>query len=366
MNHELVLILALIVLPLCGIYSQSNTSDTYTQEKRSFHTKSGYQLDGILTLPRSFKKNDVLVIMVTPPQPHPADYHGAYSELAYGLGRNGIATFMYNNRAFTDSALVHCQDEGKVDMYDIANDAHDAYEYLRQDSRFKDATFGFLGHSEGGTASLIECARNTDDPFLIQLASFTMNGADFLYGEQTELPNYAGIDTAHTTILEIYYNHIKTAKKYNGLDSIRMVYRQMSEELFKNPMKVKHLYNGQIKGTPEGDFAMHFKYYTRRHEMAYIKLCPEELYRRIKSPMLMVAAWGDYTTSGSLNIAKLEKTLFKCHKKNFQIMAFDLTHSLYKSENMRNKTKVLADWREIIAPAVVQWIKGNVKTNINV
>ena len=69
---------------------------------------------------------------------------------ADSLSSKGIATFRFNNRAFTDSLKGNSKDPDRFTLWDGVEDLNYIIAALESDSRFKESKIGLLEHSKGG------------------------------------------------------------------------------------------------------------------------------------------------------------------------------------------------------------------------
>ena len=148
---------------LCGKDSLL-TSETFL-----FRVENGLTLKGLISLPIDLTKQTKIVVLVSPPLSIDKNYGGMFLSLAKSLAQQGIATIRFDNRYFADSTLMPKNEV--VTMDDLANDVHYLMEALRKDKRFLHNPIGLLGHSEGGSAAIIEAARNEDVSFLVTLST---------------------------------------------------------------------------------------------------------------------------------------------------------------------------------------------------
>lgn len=146
----------------------------YSQEEVSFSNGDAL-LKGTLTLPDNYNRNTPALIMITGSGLQNRDEeffdHKPFAVIADALARNGIASLRYDDRGFGESTgdVVNCTTE------DLMNDAMSGIDLLCQ--RFDNV--GVLGHSEGGTISLMLGADNKTD-FIISLAGMVISGKELL------------------------------------------------------------------------------------------------------------------------------------------------------------------------------------------
>jgi len=133
-----------------------------TESDITLTTKTG-QIFGTLTLPKSFSKGPVVLIIAgSGPTDrncnNPMAKCDAYRKLAYALSANNIASVRYDKRGIAKSAAAMSQ-ESDIRFDHYVNDAKEWIELLKQDKRFSEIII--VGHSEGSLIGMI-AATNAD------------------------------------------------------------------------------------------------------------------------------------------------------------------------------------------------------------
>lgn len=158
----------------------------YSQEKVSF-VNGDAVLKGTLTLPEGATPQTPVLIMITGSGLQNRDEeifeHKPFAVIADALAKNGIGSLRYDDRGFGESTgdAVNCTIE------DLRLDALAGINRLRQ--RYEKV--GVLGHSEGGTISLM---LGTDDKvdFIISLAGMAISGKETLLDQNRYILSQAG------------------------------------------------------------------------------------------------------------------------------------------------------------------------------
>ena len=146
----------------------------YAMEEVSF-TNGNAVLKGTLVLPEGCSRKTPVLIMVTGSGLQNRDEeifeHKPFAVIADVLARAGIATLRYDDRGFGESTgdIISCTTE------DLKNDALAGINLLRE--RFDKV--GVIGHSEGGTISLMLAAEKKAD-FIVSLAGMVISGKETL------------------------------------------------------------------------------------------------------------------------------------------------------------------------------------------
>lgn len=160
----------------------------YTQEEVSFSNAEAV-LKGTLTLPDGFNRETPVLIMITGSGLQNRDEeifdHKPFAVIADALARNGIASLRYDDRGFGESTgdPVNCTTE------DLMNDALSGINFLRH----KFNKVGVLGHSEGGTISLMLGADKKID-FIISMAGMVISGKETLIDQNRYSLSQAGYE----------------------------------------------------------------------------------------------------------------------------------------------------------------------------
>lgn len=159
----------------------------YSEEAVSFSNGEAV-LKGTLTLPEGYNRDTPALIMITGSGLQNRDEevfdHKPFAVIADALARNGIATLRYDDRGFGESS----GDTANFTTEDLMYDALSGISLLRQ--RFNKV--GTLGHSEGGTVSLMLGADKKVD-FIISLAAMVISGKETLIDQNRYVLSNAGM-----------------------------------------------------------------------------------------------------------------------------------------------------------------------------
>lgn len=155
----------------------------YNIEEVTFKNKKGkITLAGTLTTPKD--KTDFPIVILasgTGPQNRNGDMagHSFFWVIADYLTKNGVGVLRYDDRGVGKS-------EGKqtgADIFDYASDITAAVKFIKDQKRFKENMLGVLGHSEGGTHSMIAQEKSKKIDFSIYMACIGTSGKE-IYIEQ--------------------------------------------------------------------------------------------------------------------------------------------------------------------------------------
>jgi alpha-beta hydrolase superfamily lysophospholipase len=103
-----------------------------------------------------------------------------FKELREGLAQRGFAVFSYDKRTFTYAAVL---DQTRITVFDYAEDAGAALDFLKTRSEVDTSCIAVLGHSQGGCVTAWLARQRDDIHALISLAG-PATSIDTLVGEQ--------------------------------------------------------------------------------------------------------------------------------------------------------------------------------------
>lgn len=311
--------LLFILLAFHVIVFANNSKDTlFVVESFTFEAKDGLKMEGALTLPKNLTEQTKIAILVAPPFAMDKNYGGMFVSLAERLGKHGIATFRFNNRALTDTAMVAANE--RVTMYDHADDVHYAISAIMKDKRFAKNPIGLIGHSEGGCCSIIETSRNKDIDFLVTLSTCGIDGADFCYWQNTmrfSYPNDFPTDARNMVVRDIY-ERTQIVKRLNDKQEIeKALMHQISESAVR--MGVQYT---------EEQVNKFLREWTVPRTIAFVKYNPDAYLSKIACPVLATHGTADGMVEWKTHLDGIEKSFFKSGKTNYKIMTFkDTDHS---------------------------------------
>ena len=317
-----------ILLLLFTFRSLCATNDTKTCR---IVMKDGGVLYGCLVIPTSAQslKKKTLVIVV----PSPLRTGEDYEFLSDSLTAKGIALFIYENRLnlamspdLPKPGLIPTNKvKPKYSFRDIASDVVEIYHYLRSQQRLRKYKIGFLGHSEGGMSSLVASSMVSPD-FLVEIATPTVSGNDFIYSQNTFLTpgkfellkQIFNLSEKELSVLNYYSEKLITKdsldyEKYQKkmMDKVGLVIRDDNR---KEMLKYYICAQWTLRNN---------------HDMAILNLNPYEYYRKVECPVLFVACARDEMTYSLRDITNLEKIMYK-ENKQFYTALINTTHSFLK------------------------------------
>ncbi len=184
--------------------------------------ETGLTYGGTLTLPKGEKKYP-LAVLVSGTGKNDRDYkysgHQFFTVLADWLARKGIASLRVDDRGEGETT----GDFSLATSLDFANDLHEAFTYLKQQSNIDTSFLGVIGHSEGGMIASIETSRNKDVKFMVSLSGIAVSGFKNL-----ELQNKAILqsfdipDSLVVKYMELYKTMFRTVYNFKEGDSLEL------------------------------------------------------------------------------------------------------------------------------------------------
>ncbi len=303
----------------------------YGQEEVSFSNGDAV-LKGTLSLPEGYSRETPVLIMITGSGLQNRDEeffeHKPFAVIADALARNGIASLRYDDRGFAESTgdVVNCT------TVDLMNDALAGINLLRQ----KFNKVGALGHSEGGTISLMLGADNKVD-FIVSMGGMVISGKETLLDQNRYTLIQDGYD--QQTIDE-YCDLLSLAFDNNNSVSQKLESSTLPAELKQNlRMAIQH------SKTP------YMQYFTSMNIMDRL---PE-----IATPVLALNGTKDCQVSYEKNLGALRKGLpSNIHNK---IIPLDNLNHLFQNCET-GSFKEYATIEETVSPEVLeiitQWVKS--------
>ncbi len=303
----------------------------YGQEEVSFSNGDAV-LKGTLTLPEGYSRETPVLIMITGSGLQNRDEelfeHKPFAVIADALARNGIASLRYDDRGFAESTgdVVNCT------TADLMNDALAGINLLRQ----KFNKVGALGHSEGGTISLMLGADNKVD-FIVSMAGMVISGKETL------------LDQNHYTLIQNGYDQ-QTVDEYCDLLSLA----------FDNNNSVSQkLESSTLPAELKQNLRMVIQQSKTPYMQYFISINIMNRLPDITSPVLALNGTKDIQVSYEKNLGALSKGLpSNIHNK---IIPLDNLNHIFQNCKT-DSLKEYATIEETVSPEVLeiitQWVKS--------
>lgn len=299
----------------------------YQQQEVTFtNAKDTVTLAGTLTIPEG-KGPFAAVVMVTGSGAQNRNEeimgHKPFLVIADYLTRNGIAVLRYDDRGFGKSTGKF----SSATTNDFANDANAAVAFLKMNKSINPKKIGIIGHSEGGSITVIDAVRNKDVAFIVSLAGPTLQGDEILM-RQTEL-------IARAQKMDEKYIS-KSAKQNRALydiiltekDEVKMrndVNSFIKAQLNKEP-EVKNMPNDGVEKAIANQVAK----ITSPWFVNFLRYNPKDDLTKLKTPMLFMVGEKDYQVPAEPNVAALKAIIEKGKKKNITIKVIPGANHLFQ------------------------------------
>ncbi|MBQ4484029.1 MAG: alpha/beta fold hydrolase [Prevotella sp.] len=329
--HRIKIIILLICIPMT-LWSQGiKTSEV------DFPILNGKMtLRGVLSEPENTLPNAPLLVLVSPPQPINKDYSGFFKALSDTLNSYGFVTFRYDNRNFSDTINAKPNDE-RFTLHDGADDLHDAITFLKNQNR----PIALIGHSEGGSISIVETARNADVKYLLLLATIGLPGEQFGYSQQISRLDFLSnrFTTQEINLLKygIYYplrilannpdNEIAFSKlraetrRFYEENKTRKLDKKNFSENFFGEVREENLVEKIVEKIVE-------KWEKDKRGLAFLRYNPADYFPTIKCPVFIAYAKDDNLMRYKENQENLERILMDNRHFDYHSIAID---SVYHS-----------------------------------
>ena len=289
-------------------------------------------LRGVLSEPENTLPNAPLLVLVSPPQPINKDYSGFFKALSDTLNSYGFVTFRYDNRNFSDTIKAKPNDE-RFTLHDGADDLHDAITFLKNQNR----PIVLIGHSEGGSISIVETARNADVNYLLLLATSGLSGEQFGYSQQISRFDFLSdrFTTQEMNLLKygIYYplrilaNNPDNEIAFSKLRTeTRRFYEENKTRKLKNKNNSENFFGKQSEDEYVEDIVGQWK--KDKRGLAFLRYNPADYFPTIKCPVFIAYAKDDNLMRYKENQEGLEKILMENRHFDYYSVAID---SVYHS-----------------------------------
>ena len=300
---------------------------TYQQQEVTFtNVKDTVTLAGTLTIPEG-KGPFAAVVLVTGSGPQNRNEelmgHKPFLVIADYLTRNSIAVLRYDDRGVGKSTGRF----SSATTNDFANDANAAVAFLKANKCINPQKIGIIGHSEGGSITVIDAVRNKDVAFIVSLAGPTLQGDEILMRQTELLARAQKVDEKYIS---------KSAKQSRALYDIILTEKDevkmrsdatslLKAELLKEP-EVKNMPNDGV----EKSIANKVTQITSPWIVNFIRYNPKDDLTKLKTPMLFMVGEKDYQVPAEPNVAALKAIIEKGKKKNITIKVIPGANHLFQ------------------------------------
>lgn len=273
----------------------------YQEQQLYFNNKvAKLRLAGTLTLPRGPIKAAVALISGSGPQNRDQEIvgHKPFWVIADYLSRRGYAVLRFDDRGTAESE----GEFNRASLYDFAEDAEAAVQYLRSYPRLKNLPTGLIGHSEGAAVAGLVAAQTKRVDFIVMLAGPGLPGAE-LYRQQISAILRASV-----------YPKQKLPQKLRLLDDIvTLVENQPLDKDLSQALTplVSEYVRLDLLNIPQAGIKNHIAIYNAVWFRAFIKFQPASAYANIKIPVFALAAGKDLQVLQPQNNRAIEVAINK-------------------------------------------------------
>ena len=282
------------------------------------------RLLGVLNIPDSFVVGKPLIVLVSSPQPYNCNKDGLFKFLADSLSSNGIATFRFNNRAFTDSLKADSKDPDRFTISDGAEDLGCIISTLKSDPRFKKSRIGLLGQSEGGCITAVVASSNKEIDFLIVTSTIGTKGEYLSYNQVA-----ASFDRAFPILMTLgnFRNLLQRSSFYipynisraKDIDEAKSeAYKDIVDFIDSCTEEDKKQFLGKDSSHEWAQKSVELLITPRAFEL--IRFNPEDYYTKISCPVLAVYGTEDEKFDYQTQMYALERLFFLSNKMNYQML----------------------------------------------
>lgn len=331
----------------------------HTEDVTFRNNKDGIALTGTLSMPNKTGQFPA-VILITGSGPQNRDEeilgHKPFLVLADHLTRKGFAVLRYDDRGVGTST----GDFTMATTSDFSTDAAAAIAYLKGRNEINKNKIGLIGHSEGGTVSIITAADNPDVAFVVLMAGGNIPG-----DEQMMLQNYLLGKSNGMPEEEL--------KKLSLIN--RQIYDVIKQESDLNIMKTRLLavFNKEMrpllisKGVPAEEVdqyvAMQIRELATPWYSNFIKYDPTPALLKIKCPILALNGEKDLQVAPIANLDAVTRAAVKSGNKKVTVKQMPGLNHLFQ-ESATGDPAEYGKTEQTIAPSALNEISSWIATQV--
>ena len=326
----------------------------YIEEEVVFENKTdGVKLSGTLTRPTNGGPfPGVLLIAGSGRNDRNGTGMGHFHLLADYLTRHGIATLRYDKRGVMRSA----GDFTTATLEEFIQDAAAGLSYLRNRKDIAGDKVGLIGHSEGGVVAPMVAAKSSDAAFVVSLGGTGINGFDLMVLQDCSEARAGGASEQDIAIIrkwvKRFYAVVRDEKNIeNAKDKLNEMYAEMTPTE-KKAFKAE-------KGFPTPGTTLHIDVALTPWFREFVRLNPQEAYKKIKCPVLVVIGSKDTQVPPKDNLNGIEDALKAGRHSKYTLLEMPNLNHLFQTANT-GSTSEYDELEEIIAPSalitVTNWI----------
>jgi pimeloyl-ACP methyl ester carboxylesterase len=319
----------------------------YTDEVKFENAHNHLSLAGTFTRPAEWGRYPVVILLSgSGPQDRNDEMagHKTFLVLADFLARNGIASLRFDDRGTGGSGGVY----GQSSIYDFANDAKAALEYLKTRKDVDPYAIGLLGHSEGAAVAQIAAANNKSVAFVVSLAGPGVTGRELVDQKIVLDGRMSGASDGEIMErlqrLKPYWDALASDTNYavaaaRAKAALRDIYRHSPEDVKKQ--------------VSEEEFTSDLQFDRELSSILLYK--PLDYLKQIKCPFMAINGTRDLQVDATTNLNAIERALRENGNMLVTIRKFDGLNHLFQ----RCKTCTVAEYGDLeqtIDPLVPEFI----------
>ncbi|MCM1169207.1 MAG: lysophospholipase [Bacteroides sp.] len=326
----------------------------YSEEVVFYNQAQDVKLSGTLTLPKKgFRGTTVVLVTGSGPQDRNEEVfgHKPFLVLSDYLTRAGIGVLRYDDRG-VGSSTGEFKD---ATSHDFSLDAEAAVDYLHR-RRFK--RVGMLGHSEGGSITIMNAARNPELAFAVLLASPGIRGDSLLLLQQEAVARNAGwpestirfTREANRQVFELLESNPEVEKL---MDTLKFTVRTlMGSDFPEEPFEDDRM---------EKNVEMQIARTTNPWMLYFLRYDPASGLRKMNCPVLALNGGEDLQVTPQANIGAIESALHQGGNTHFETEIFPGLNHLFQA----CKTCSISEYAELeetvnerVLERIATWIKS--------
>lgn len=326
----------------------------YTTEDLIFtNQKDDVNLAGTLVWPENATDDTPILVFITGSGPQNRDEeltgHSFFWVIADHLGRNGIASFRYDDRGIAEST----GDFNTATTSDLARDASSVVSGLASRKQTKDHPIGLIGHSEGGTICPMVVSQNDEVDFVISLAGTGITGLEIIEKQSKAMAIAEGTPPQAAEETQAFAVALCQVALENDKESDR---KKAIEAFLKEQFTPEEI---EMSGGIDAMTELYNNLYATDWMREFLKLDPSEYWSKTKCPALILNGTKDTQVEAAANLKAIEYALRRAGNKNYSIRALKDHNHLFQvcktgglSEYGQIETTVSSETLDII----VAWV----------
>lgn len=331
----------------------------HTEDVIFRNEKDGITLAGTLSMPNKTGQFPA-VILITGSGPQNRDEeilgHKPFLVLADHLTRKGFAVLRYDDRGFGAST----GDFTMATTSDFSTDAGAAMAYLKGRNEINKNKIGLIGHSEGGTVSVITAADNPDVAFVVLMAGGNIPGDEQMMLQNYLLGKSSGMPEEELKKLSLINRQIYDVIKQES-DLNIMKTRLLA--VFNKEMRPLLISKGIAAEEVDRYVALQIRELASPWYSNFIKYDPTPELLKVKCPVLALNGEKDLQVAPIANLDAVTRSAAKSGNKKVTVKQMPGLNHLFQESATGNPAEY-GKTEQTIAPAVLNEISSWMATQV--